>query len=165
MSQQHGLGETLEIQAGKAFGLAQFLVDLVGDNRSVHRCQLDLGWLQLAVGLVAGAALAPEGAVSATLDLELNLGQTVGRVPGHQLVAAGGQRTHPRCAVVQRQADGIEQGGLAGTGGPGNGEQAIVLERLGGEVDLPLTLQRVEILQAQAEDLHGLPSVSWLTTC
>ncbi len=165
LGQQHGFGKALEIQAGEALGLAQLLVDLVGDDLPVCRGQFDLGRLQRAIGLVAGAALAPEGAVANALDLEFDLGQAVGGVPGHQLVGAGRDRTHARRAVIQRQADGIEQRGLARAGWPGNGEQAVVLERLGGEIDLPLAFQRIEVFQAQAQDFHASPSRSSLTTC
>src|SRR3990167_1637666 len=164
LGQQHGLGETLEIQAGEALGLAQLLVDLVGEDGAIGRRQFHLGRLQRTLGLVAGAALAREGAVARALDLEFDLGQAIAGVPGHQFVGAGRHAAHARRAVVQGQADGIEQGGLAGSGRPGDGEQAVVLERLGGEIDLPFALQRVEVLQAQAEDLHASPSRSSPTT-
>lgn len=156
LGQQHGLGEALEIEPGEAFGLFELVVDLVGEDLPVGDArQLHLGWLQPAVHLVAGPALAPEGAVAHALHLELHLGQAVGGVPRHQLVGRGGDAAHARCAVVERQADGVQQGGLAGTGGAGDGEQAVAGEGLGGEVDLPLTLERVEVLQTQAEDFHA----------
>ncbi|MCY1340261.1 hypothetical protein D9M69_261710 [compost metagenome] len=170
LGQQHGFGEALEIQAGEAFGLAQLVADLVGEDApaavlALDLAQLDLRRLQRALGLVAGAALAPEGAVAPALHFELNFGEAVGGVPGHQLVAALRQAVHARRAVVQGQADGIQQRGLARPGGTGDGEQAVVLERLGVEVDLPFALQRVEVLQAQAEDSHGRSSCRSATTC
>ncbi|MDT4819494.1 hypothetical protein FQZ97_526110 [compost metagenome] len=165
LGQQHGLGETLEVEAAQAFGEPELVVDLVGEDFPVqHAGQLHLGRLQAAVGLVTGAALAPEGAVGHALHFELHLRQAVGGVPGHQLVDAGGHRTHARRAVVEGQADGIEQGGLAGAGGAGDGEQAVAGEGFAGEVDLPLALQRVEVLQAQAEDLHAGSSRSSAST-
>ncbi|MNQ82467.1 hypothetical protein D3C85_975180 [compost metagenome] len=165
LGQQHGLGETLEVEAGQAFGELELVVDLVGKDFPVqHPGQLHPGRLQAAVGLVAGAALAPEGAVGHALHFELHLGQAVGAVPGHQLVDAGGHRAHARRAVVERQADGVQQGGLAGAGGAGDGEEAVTGEGLAGEVDLPLALQRIEVLQAQAEDLHAGSSRSSAST-
>ena len=165
LGQQHGLGKTLEIETREAFGLAQLLVDLVSDDLPVSSGQLDLGRLQRTIGLVAGAALAPEGAVGNAFDLEFDLGQAVGGVPAHQLIGTGRHRAHARRAVVQRQADGVEQRGLARPGRPGDGEQTVVLERLGGEIDLPLAFQRIKVFQAQAKDLHASPSRSSLTTC
>ena len=170
LGQQHGFGEALEIQTGEALGQFEFFIQLVGEDLPDARGlidlhQLDFRCLQRAVALVAGPALAPEGAVVLVLDRKLDLGQAVGGVPGQQLVAAGRQRAHARRAVVQGQADGIQQGGLARSGRPGYGEQAVVLERLGGEVDLPFALQRIEVFQAQTKDLHTGSSASSATTC
>ena len=162
LGQQHGLGEALEIEAGQLSGETFLLADLVGEYFAIgDTCQLDLGRLQRTVDLVARAALAPEGAVALPLDLELDLGQAVGGMPRHQLVATGRQRAHARRAVVQRQANGVEQGGLARTGRPGDGEQAATGERLGSEVDLPLALEGIEVLEAQAEDFHAQVVSRW----
>jgi len=154
LGQQHRLGETAEIQTGQALHLPGLFAEFVGDDLTVQACQLGLGALQRAIGLVPRPALAPERPVALPLHLELDLGQALGGVPGHQLVLAA-DLVHARGAVIQRQADGIEQRGLARAGRPGNGEQTVAGEGLGGEIDLPLALQRVEVLQAQAEDFHG----------
>src|SRR2546429_3666035 len=43
-------------------------------------------------------------------SLEFDLGQTVGRVARHEVVGRCRDVVQPGCLVVQRQADGIEQG-------------------------------------------------------
>lgn len=86
LGEQHGAGETREVEAGERLDPRQLVADLVGEDAAVRRGQLDPGHLQRAVGPVTGAALAPEGAVAPALHLEFHLGQALGGVPGHQLV-------------------------------------------------------------------------------
>jgi hypothetical protein len=51
--------------------------------------------------------------------------------------------------VVQRQADGVEQGGFARARGAGDGKQAVVGKGGFSEVDKPLAFEGVEVFQAQ----------------
>ena len=89
LRQQHGFGKAGKVQAGQRFDLAQFVVYLAGQDFTVGTGQLHFGRLQRAAGFVAGAALAPEGAVGHAAHFKLHFGQTVGGVAGHQLVAPG----------------------------------------------------------------------------
>jgi hypothetical protein len=52
-------------------------------------------------------------------------------VAGHQFILAR-RDVEARRLVVQRQANGVQQGGFARAGRAGNGEQAVAGERLGG---------------------------------
>ena len=162
LGQQHGFGEAAEVQAGDLCDAPGLVLAVGGQDVARARGgidlgQLDLGRLQRTVGLVACAALAPEGAVDRGLHLELHLGQAVGRVAGHQFVALAAHGVQARGLVVQRQADGIQQGGLAGARGAGDGKQAVVGKRGLAKVDLPFALEGVEVLQPQAQDLHAAP--------
>ena len=160
LCQQHGLGEAPKVQPGEGGNAFEFFVAVRGENRAcasgcIDLCQLYLGCLQGAVHLVAGAALAPEGAVQAALHLERHFGQAVGGVARHQVVAAGAYAGQARCLVVQRQADGIEQRGLARARGAGDGKQAVARKRRLAKVQRPLAFEGVEVFQSQGEDFHA----------
>ena len=73
----------------------------------------------------------------------------------HQVIAAGADDSQTRCLVVQRQADGVQQGGLACARGACDGKQAVAGKGFGSEIDLPLALERIEILETQLEDFHA----------
>ena len=119
--------------------------------------EFDPGGLQRTIDLVAGAALAPEGAVDGTFDFKFDFSQAIGRVPRHDVVIGRRDALQPRCLVVERQADGVEQGRFTRAGWAGDGEQVVVGEWRLGEVDAPFAFQRVEVFQAQGEDFHALP--------
>ncbi len=122
------------------------------------RASSTFGAWRLPSALSRARRWAPERAIAGPPDLELDFGQTLVGVPGHQFVAAGRDGIHARRAMVEREADRIEQRRLARAGKARDGEQAAVLERRPREVDLPFALERAEIAQAQAEDLHAAPA-------
>lgn len=157
--EQMGLGHAFEMDPSVEntflYELAQALVLMACASGCIDLCQLYLGCLQGAVHLVAGAALAPEGAVQAALHLERHFGQAVGGVARHQVVAAGAHAGQARCLVVQRQADGIEQRGLARARGAGDGKQAVARKRRLAKVQRPLAFEGVEVFQSQGEDFHA----------
>ena len=64
-------------------------------------CQLYLGRLQGAIGLVAGPALAPEGPVGQAFDFKLHLGFAFAGVARHDVVAAT-DGVQPRGLVIKR---------------------------------------------------------------
>ena len=160
LRQQHGFGEALVIQPGDGFDALELVRHLAAEDLAVGFRQLHLGRLQRAVRLVARAALTPEGAVTPAFDFELHLRQAVRGVPAHDVVAALGHGVQPRRLVVKRQADGVQQCGFAGAGGAGDGEQPAAGEGFGAEVQLPLSLQRIEVFQAQGQDFHACSSCS-----
>ncbi|MNN50376.1 hypothetical protein D3C81_1649590 [compost metagenome] len=129
--------------------------------------------LQFAVGFVAGAVGFPAGTVAAAIDTdEIDFGKAAAGAPAQQVARVGGGDVavgvghfgltayviEPRYGAEQRQAQGVEQGALAGTGGPGDGEQAGAGQRLGGEVDVDRAGQGCQVLQADGENLHGCSS-------
>ncbi|MNM49361.1 hypothetical protein D3C81_603640 [compost metagenome] len=129
--------------------------------------------LQFAVGLVAGAIGLPACAVAATIDAdEVDFGKAAARATAQQGTRVTGKDVavdfrqlgfpadvaQPRYGAEQRQAQGIEQGALAGTGRPGDGEQASAGQRFGGEIDFERTGQRCQVLQADGENFHGCSS-------
>jgi len=168
LGQQHGLGKARKVQPGDLGDAPGFVLDVGGEYAAVrHQCQLHPGRLQGCVRLAARAALAPEGAVGHTFDFELHLGLALSGVARHDVVAAA-DAVKARRLVIERQADGIEQGGLARTRGSGDGKQAVVGKGGDGEVHLPLALERVQVLQAQFENSHAAaPCSSWrpCSTC
>ncbi|MPM58438.1 hypothetical protein SDC9_105269 [bioreactor metagenome] len=132
-----------------------------------YQCQLHPGSLQGCVRLAARAALAPEGAIGHALDFELHLCFALTGVARHDVVAAA-DAVEPGRLVIERKADGIEQCGLASARGAGDGKQAVVDKRGCGEVDVPLALERVQVLQPQFENSHAAaPCSSWrpCSTC
>jgi len=159
LGEQHRLGEAWKVEAGDLGDALQFVAGLGAEDGAVAICierrQFHLGRLQCAVHLVAGAALAPEGAVDGALHFKLDFRQAVGGVPRHDVVVGGRDGLQARRLVVKREADGIEQRRFAGAGRAGDGKQAAVAKGRPGEVDAPFTLERIEVLQAQAEDLHA----------
>src|SRR5690606_34479749 len=125
--------------------------------------------LQGAVDPPTRPALTPVAAVTTARRLEGHLGEAFTGLAGHDLVAAVGQPTQARGTAVQRQTDGIEYGGLARAGRPGNGKDAVGGEGGIGEIDLPLTHQRVEVPEAQLQNPHprvppmARASSSWIS--
>ena len=155
LGEQHGARETLEIHAGEGLDLfgdaAQLLVQ---DATAVMVGDLVAWRLQLALRAQVGAALTPGAAEAPGGGGEYRFGETIAGLPRHDLVAALGDARQPGRAPVEREAEGIEQGALAGAGRAGDGEQAV--GGVGGvaEVDVPFADQRIEILEADAEDAH-----------
>ena len=164
LRQQDGFGEAGKVQAGQRLDLAQFVMDLAGEDFAIGAGQLHFGRLQRAAGFVAGAALAPERPIADAAHFKLHFGQTVGGVAGHQLVAAGRHRLQPGGAVVERQADGVQQGGFAGARGAGDGKQAIAGKRRLAKINAKFALERVQVFQAQREDFHQAVSASSAST-
>ena len=171
LRQQHGLGESSKVQAREADDALELVIAVGGENCSFTRgwvnvCQLYLGWLQCAMGLVTRTALAPEGTVGLAFDGKSHLGHAVGRVARHQIVVAATNAAQARGLVVQGQADGIEQGGLASPRRPGDGKQAVVGKGRLAEVNGKFAFEGVEVFQAQAQDFHAAsPVVMLRSTC
>ena len=164
LRQQHGFGEARKVQPRDGLNAFELVVGLGAENLARAGGEFDLGGLQGAVDFVAGAALAPEGAVDGAFDLKRHLRQAVGGVAGHDVVGRGRDAFEARGLVVQRQANGVQQGRFAGAGGAGDGEQAVVHKRRLGEVHRPLAFERVEVFEAQGEDFHDWPSCRPVTT-
>ncbi|MNN37386.1 hypothetical protein D3C81_1513330 [compost metagenome] len=135
--------------------------------------------LQLAVSLVTGAVGFPAGAVATAIDAdEVDFGKAAARAPAHQVTRVGSRNfavgvrhlgfaadvVEPRDGAEQGQAQGIEQRAFAGTGRPGDGEQAGAGQGFGGEIDVDRAGQGCQVLQADGENLHGCSSSSW-TSC
>ena len=168
LGQQHGLGKARKVQSGDFGDAPGFVLDMGGEYAAVrHQCQLHPGSLKGGIRLAARAALAPEGAVGHALDFELHLGFALAGVARHDVVAAA-DAVEARRLVIERKADGIEQRGLASARGSGDGKQAVVGKGGSGEVDVPLALERVQVLQPQFENSHAAaPCSSWrpCSTC
>ena len=169
LGQQHGFGETRKIEPGDVGNALEFVVTLTAQNGAcatgaVHTGQFDPWRLQRTVDFVAGAALAPEGAVHSTFHFKRHFGQAVHRVARHDVVRRSRDAFQARCLVIQREADGIEQRGFASAGRASDRKQAVVTKRRLGEVDGPLAFQRVEVFQTQAQNFHAAPSARLVTT-
>ena len=155
LGQQHGAGEACEVHASDG-------LDLVGDTAQAGFEQgsgigvgdLVPGLLELAIRLAPGTMLAPVAAETAGLGREGDLGEALARVAGHDLVFAFGYPVQARRAAVKGQADGVEEGRLAGAGGAGDGEEAIGVGGVG-QVERPLTDQGVQILEMDVQNAHG----------
>ena len=163
LREQHRAREAREIEARDFSDALDFFVDVRGDDRAVTLGQFDPRLLQRTVDLVARAALAPQGAVDFAAHFELQLGTALGGVPRHDVVDRRGDRVQTRRLVVQRQADRIQQGGFARTSRPGDRKQIAFRERWLGEIDVELTLERVEVLEFETADFHCSPSVGVVT--
>ena len=124
--------------------------------------------LQVSAGFSPSALAGPDGAIapgSARLDFgELHLGSAVGSPLGHDPAAVvGGQSEigacglpparQPRSLTEQGEADRVEQGRLAGARRPDDEKERRVAEVLL-EVHLMLPVEGVEVLDANADDLH-----------
>ncbi len=163
LGEQHRAGKAAIVQPRQGGGELQLIFHLIGEDFTVGaQRQLDARYLEVAPGLVAGAVLAPEGAVGHAFYLKLHLGQALGGVAGHQVVLRLRHVAQARRLMIERQADSIQQGGFSRAGGAGDGEQAVAGKRLGGKINLPFPLQGVNVLQAQAEDFHT--SCSWVSS-
>jgi hypothetical protein len=112
----------------------------ISHDGAIETREFHLRRLQIAIGFVACATLAPERPIPFALHLELHFREAFERVPRHQLVDPLRDRVHPRRAVIERKTDGIEQRRLASAGRTGDREQAVVTKRRLTEVDLPLAL-------------------------
>ena len=146
LGQQHGLGEAGKVQARNGGHAPELVHALAAQNGAfaggpVHTGQLHFGRLQRAVHLVTRAALAPEGAVHRAFHLKLHLGQAVHRVARHDVVGGCRDAFQARGLVVQRQANGVQQGRFARAGGAGDGKQAVVGKGRLGEVNAPLPFE------------------------
>ncbi len=176
LRQQHGAGELGQGQPKAGFEqFLEFAFLAAGQERAAVEIRKALAaGLQAAVDLLAGALDLPACAVAVTVDAdEIDLGVAAAAAAAQQvaLVATADlgiylghlvQRRNavePRRAAEQRQAQGVENGALAGTGGPGDGEQPGAGQGFGGEIDDLLTGQRRQVLQADGEDFHRSSSV------
>ena len=151
LGQQHRAGEALVVQPGNLLDQRFLLAQLLAQDPAatvrlgrVDQGQFGIGLLQLAVAAVARPALAPAGAVVLPTGEEFDLGVALGSVLGHQRVGAGAERIKARGAVVQRQADRIQDRGLAGPGRPGDRKQAIGKGRCL-EIHMDIALERIEV--------------------
>ena len=110
LRQQHRLGKAREIQAGDGRNEFELFAAFFAQDGAVAGGQLNFRCLQRATDFVAGAPLAPKGAIDDALDLEFHLGQTVGGMARHEVVDGRGDVFEARRLVVQRQANRVEQG-------------------------------------------------------
>ena len=99
------------------------------------------------------AALLPTRAEAALGGLEGGLGPSLRGAAGHHLVGRLGDVGLAGRAAVERQADGVQQGGLPRAGLAGDEEEA-VLEGLVREVHRPRAGERVEVREAHAQQPH-----------
>ena len=141
LGQQHGHGETVKVEAGQLFCQLHFFIELAAQNGAIKASQFGLGRLQFAISLVTGPTLLPKRPVSLAFNLKLHFRQGLTGVVGHQLITGLRHFAHARCLVIERQADGIKQGGLASAGGTNNGKQATVGKRRLAKVDFPFAFQ------------------------
>ena len=172
LRQQHGARKLLERQTDAAFDLA-FDFGLGGADRLQRGQQLQGhgGRLQRAFHPCARAAHAPARAVRcAVVADKVHFGVAVRRAApqqrarilgGDRFAAHVGQHAAPRHleqpwrVVVQCQAQGVEQGALAGAGGTADGEQPGGGERLLLEVHRKFPGQRRQVFTADAQNSHG----------
>ena len=181
LGQHHRAGELFEVEPQARFDqLLVFGFALVAQQLPVVQVGEALAAaLQLAVGLVPGAVGFPASAVATAVDAdEIHLGVAAAGAPAQQRarIAGGnvavdirdlvflGDVVQPRHGAEQRQAQGVEQGALAGAGGAGDGEQAGAGQGFGAEVDLERAGQGGQVLQADGQDLHGCSPSCW-TSC
>nr|VUD32568.1 Uncharacterised protein [Raoultella sp. NCTC 9187] len=159
LGEEHRAGKAAVIEAGERGGHLQLVFDFVGKNLPIVAAgQLDAGRLQVAVGLVARAVLAPEGAVGGAFDLKLNFSQAFGGIAGHQIVLRLRHAAQARRFVVQREADSVQQRRFPGPRRPDDREQPVAGEGFGGEINFPLAFQRVKVFQTQAQNFHKCSS-------
>ena len=176
LGEQHGAGELLEAEADALFdGLLDLLFGVTADGLPVGDAdEADLGVLQLAVLPSVGSLHRPAGAPGDALAADVvHLGKALGGAPAQQgarVGGGGGVLAHvgdlaPRAgageargALEEGQAQGVEQGALAGAGGAGDREEAGRGEGLGLEVDLELAGQRGQVPATDRQDLHAAPS-------
>ena len=166
LGQQHGAGEAVKVHAGGVF----HLFGHPADQRFNHLAGIGIGdfllrCLQFAFRFLPRAALAPVATVAAGGGFKGHLGKALPGLPGHDFIAALADPVQSGGATVERQADGIQDGGLARAGGPGDGEDAVGCVSRISQVYLPLTHQRVEVLEADLQYFHGwLPYSAWASS-
>ena len=164
LRQQHRTGKASVVQTGKFGGHFQLVFNFIGENFAIGAAsQFDTRNLQVTFWLVARAVLTPECAIGFASDFEFNFGQTFRRVAGHQVILRLRDGIESWCFVVQREANGVQQGGLSGTGWTGDGKQPVAGKRLCREINFPFPFQGVEVFQTQAENFHA--SVSPASVC
>ena len=103
--------------------------------------------------LLPGAMLAPVASVTPLLRLEGHLGKALPCLARHDLVAAFRDLVEAGCPSVKAKTDGVEDGGLSGAGGTGNGENAVGRIVGMGEIHLPFAREGIQILEPDAENL------------
>ena len=161
LGEQHGAGEAVEIHACDRLDQVGHPGDGgIEDLAGVSVGQLAFRRLEVAGRSFVGSALAPGAAVTARIGGKAHLGKAFAGVTGHDLVAALGDLVQPRGASVQGQADGVEDGGLARAGGPGDGEDAVSRVGRDGQVDAPLANQGVQVQKPDIQDSHRNPPYS-----
>ena len=157
LGKQHGAGEALKIQPGDGFD-ARLHVFLPGFQ---HLTAVGIGdfvarRLQRAVRLFARALLAPMAAPAAMLGFKGDFGKTFAGLPREDFVGVFADFAQPGRAAVKRQTDGVEHGGFARAGRPGEGKQPVLREGRVREVNVPRPGQRIEVLKADVQDAHGM---------
>lgn len=176
LGEEDGAGELVEVEAdllldgGEDLGLAAALEEgASGAIEDVAEVQGHFGALEGSFGTQAGSADMPAGGVGDGIHAdEGDLGEAFGgaaaeegcRVLRLDFAAGVGDGIaaglgEPGGVLEEGEAEGVEDGALAGSGGAADGEQAGGRQGFGGEIDAVGSGERGEVAEPDAEDLHG----------
>ena len=177
LRQQHGAAELVEGQADDALDGGQHLGLVAADGLlGLLVQQLHLDGLQLAAGGFPRAPHRPARAIAPPVGADkAHLGMAAARAAAQQVarvadaqVVVGPVRdlvqrilVEPGRAVVQRQAQRVQQRALAGAGGAGDGKQARLGQRAALEIELEVARQAGQVAPTDLQDLHAAPASAW----
>jgi len=158
LGEQHRAEKAIVVQSGELGDLPLRLGDFLREDLTGGKGDhLAAGILEFSVGLLVRPLTLPKAAEAAACAGEVDLRPGFAGVAAHDGFRAGGVAV--ACdAAIERQRDGVEQGGLACARLAGDGEEAPQRERRTREVDLQLPSQGVEVAEAQSQDSHAAPS-------
>ncbi len=142
LREQHRAGKAAIVQPGERRRLLQFIRHFIRQDFTVLAArQFHARCLQVPVWLIACAVLAPESTVGGAFHFKFHFRQALCGITRHEIVLCLRHFLQARCFVVERQADGIKQGGFTCARGTGNGKKTVAGKWLSGKVDLPLALE------------------------
>jgi hypothetical protein len=159
LGEQHRAAELLKPEPDLLFDALQRLLLAVAGvvGAGVEVVQLELGRLPVAGQLAVGAVGAPDRPPALAVAVaEVDLGHRLDGALLHHRQAVGAKA---RRAVVQGQAQRIEQGALAGAGRAADDQQPGAAERPVRQLDLE-AIEAGQALAGDGEDPHGGPPAS-----